>query len=392
MLQVRALMLTSLAMVLGVVSSACASESSGTAATSATTGAAGTAATSVIAATVAAAIGTMSTGAASDSTALVPVSMPDSVPVSTGPESAVPVPVSISVTVTVPVSPPAESTVPISVTGPLDCGEMVSGNHQVDVGGVARGYVVDSPPGLDRSAAAQRAPVIVLFHGFNSNAEQVLATSGLDHLGPDHGVVVVAPQGIGSPTSWHIGDPSVGDTEFTDRVLELVRASPCIDPAKIWLAGFSAGSAWTGVYGCAHTEGIAGLLMHSGLAPPICPAASTPDLMIVHGTADPVVPFGGGAQTVDTASVQLRSVPESTADWASKAGCDALPAITSAGEHVEIAMWSGCVGGRTVSLQAVDGLGHIWSGGPGAPGLLNPGCVLVQRLTGAADPVAACLR
>ncbi|MCU1395064.1 MAG: hypothetical protein JWM34_3492 [Ilumatobacteraceae bacterium] len=275
-----------------------------------------------------------------------------------------------------------------TTAAPLDCGAITAGAHDVVVGGVSRSMVVASPPQpID-------APVIVLFHGFNSTAEEILATTGLDHLGPDHGVVVVAPQGIGSPTDWHIGDPSFGDTEFTDRVLQLIRASPCVDPTRIWLAGFSAGSAWTGVYGCAHTTsasgGIAGLLMHSGLAPPICPAASTPNLMIVHGTADPFVPFAGGAQTVGASTVQLSSVPESSAGWAAQAGCETTPVTEAAGPHVEIVTWSGCAGGHTVSLQAVDGLGHEWSGGPGSPDTLNPACVLVERLAGATDPVAAC--
>ncbi|MCU1399290.1 MAG: hypothetical protein JWN62_2399 [Acidimicrobiales bacterium] len=364
MVKMRALTLAWFAVGVSVVSSSCASES--------TTGASTTVGSTKLTIPAPATAGSTSasTAAGSTSTSTSTPTAPTTTSVRAAPTS-------------IPDSVPAAM--------PVDCAEMVSGDHDVEVGGEARRFVVAAPAGLDRSAAAQPAPVIVLFHGFNSTAEEILVTTGLERLGPDHGVVVVAPQGIGSPTSWHIGDASFGDTEFTDRVLELVRASPCIDPAMVWLAGFSAGSAWTGVYGCAHTEGIAGLLMHSGLAPPICPAASTPDLMIVHGTADPVVPFAGGAQTVDSDSVQLSSVPESSAGWAATAGCDASPVITSAGAHVEIVTWSGCLGGRTVSLQAVDGLGHTWAGGTGAPDVLNPGCVLVQRLTGAAAPAASCL-
>jgi len=267
---------------------------------------------------------------------------------------------------------------------------MTTGHHELEAAGHPRSFEVAAPDGLGTGSGTRTAPVIVLFHGYLGAAGKILQTTGLDRLGPAHGVVIVAPQGIGEPTSWHIGDDSFGDTEFTDAVLALVRASPCVDTTAIWLAGFSAGSAWTGVYGCTHADGIAGLLMHSGLPPAICPGDRTPNVMIVHGTADPVVPFTGGAQPVGGSAVVLAPVPESAASWATTAGCGADPTVRSVGDQVSITTWSGCAGGRTVSLQAVTDLGHSWSGGRDAPGLLNPGCVLVETLTGAADPVAAC--
>ena len=56
----------------------------------------------------------------------------------------------------------------------------------------------------------------------------------------------VREQAIGEPTGWHIDQPEFHDSEFTDAVLAQVHASQCIDPDTIWLAGFSAGSAWAG--------------------------------------------------------------------------------------------------------------------------------------------------
>ena len=293
-------------------------------------------------------------------------------------------------------SAPAPTVAPTTTLAPTttvaserDCGAMTTGEHAIDVEGVSRTFEVVAPELLSRPAS-RLAPVVVLFHGFASTAANIIAKTGLGALAPASGVVLVAPQAVGEPTGWHIGQPEFRDGEFTDAVLAQVRASQCIDPDAIWLAGFSAGSAWTGVYGCSHTEGIAGLLMHSGLAPPICPADSTPDIYIVHGVADPVVPFSGGSQTVGTGAVMLQSVPESAAGWASTAGCGADPSTRTVGGRDTITTWTGCHGGRTVMLQAVADLGHFWSGGSEAPGTLNPGCVLVRMLSGADDPVAEC--
>jgi len=266
---------------------------------------------------------------------------------------------------------------------------MTSGAHEIDIDGEARTFEVVAPPLLSEPDG-QRAPVIVLFHGFASTAANMIATSRLGEMAAAHDVILVAPQAIGEPTAWHIDQPEFHDSEFTDAVLTEVRASQCVDPDAIWLAGFSAGSAWAGVYGCSHTTGIAGLLMHSGLAPPICPADSTPNIYIVHGVADPFVPFTGGPQTVGTGTVLLQSVPDSAAGWAATAGCDAAPSTRTVGDRDTITTWTGCRGGRTVAFQAVAGLGHAWSGGTDAPGTLNPGCVLVQMLSGASDPMAEC--
>jgi polyhydroxybutyrate depolymerase len=266
---------------------------------------------------------------------------------------------------------------------------MTSGVHEIGVGGVVHTFEVVAPTGLSQPGR-RRAPVIVLFHGFASTAANIIATSGLGEMAAANGVVLVAPQAVGEPTGWHIDQPEFNDGEFTDAVLAQIRASQCVDPDMIWLAGFSAGSAWTGVYGCNHTDEIAGLLMHSGLAPPICPADSTPNIYIVHGVADPFVPFAGGSQTVGTGTVLLQPVPESAAGWATTAGCDETPSVRSVGDQDTITTWSGCRGGRTVMFQAVAGLGHAWSGGSESSATLNPGCVLVQMLAGAGDAVAEC--
>ncbi len=280
-----------------------------------------------------------------------------------------------------------------TVTG-VDCGELTNGTHHVTIAGRDRTFEVRVPEqfGIIGPAGAARlpAPAIVLFHGFIGTASAIVDTTGLGVLAPESGVVLIAPQGIGDLTTWHIGDDSWGDVELSDHIVQLLRSSPCVDPDAVWLAGFSAGAAWTGVYGCSHTAGIAGLLIHSGLPPAICPADSTPNIMVVHGTADPIVPFDGGPQAVEGSTVDLQPVPESAAAWAAVAGCDPSPAVRDVGEGSTISTWSGCAGGRTVSLQAVEGLGHQWSGGFDAKQHLNAGCVLVQALTDDPDPVATC--
>jgi polyhydroxybutyrate depolymerase len=236
----------------------------------------------------------------------------------------------------------------------------------------------------------------VLFHGFSSTAELGAAYTELSRSAPEAGVVLVAPQALGDPSSWRILDPSGADRAFIDRMIAEMAASACIDESRVWLAGFSAGSAMAALYGCLRETPVSGMMLASGLAPPLCPADATPDVLITHGTADPVVPFGGGEQTINGTSVALDSIPASAAAWAEKAGCDEEPDVRTVGDDVEVRTWLGCSGGTKVELSIVEGGGHTW---PGAPvESLGPttrtyeaSCVLLRNITGAGgDAYEAC--
>ncbi len=196
------------------------------------------------------------------------------------------------------------------------------------VAGEDRSYRVALPDDF-----SEPAPVLAMFHGFTSNIEAMAANTGLAESGPAAGAVVVFAQAAGDPSSWRLIQGFDKDQAFLDAVLEQVTASDCIDSERIWLGGFSAGSAFTGRYGCAAPDRFEGLLMASGLPPPLCPEETdSPRILVVHGTADPVVSFEGGSQPVNEATIELASVPESTGQWAERAGCDATASEQSVGE------------------------------------------------------------
>jgi polyhydroxybutyrate depolymerase len=248
-----------------------------------------------------------------------------------------------------------------------------------------------------------QSPLLVLLHGFAADAIEFTAATGLDRLAPTAGVVLAAPQGIGDVATWHIGGPDdplvASDVDFLSSLVDELIASPCIDPDNVWLAGFSAGSAYTGVFGCAHVDRFRGLAMVSGLPPAICPADANTSIQITHGVDDPVVPFTGGEQTVsDDASVELDGVPESAAGWAEVAGCAEPEQLTFGDtDPSSVTAWRDCAGQAEVSLLAVSGLGHVWAGSdtpggldPGTP-IIDAGCVILHAMTDAdGDRFASC--
>lgn len=305
-----------------------------------------------------------------------------------------PTPTSSTTTSSTSTEAPVTATTPPTTTFSIDCGLEAGagtiGERAYDL------YLPDQVGSADNPTGLQ-SPLLVLLHGFAGNGAEFAATTGLDHLAPDAGVVLAAPQGIGEVPTWHIGSPDdslvASDVGFLGTLVDDLIASPCVNPDNVWLAGFSAGSAYTGVYGCSNVDQFRGLAMVSGLPPALCPADANTSIQITHGTDDGVVPFGGGEQTVsDSGSVELDGVPASAAGWAEAAGCG-VPDHLAFGDinPSSVTAWRNCAGQAEVSLLAVTGLDHVWAGGE-SPDFLKPitpivdaGCVILHAMTDAAD-------
>lgn len=274
------------------------------------------------------------------------------------------------------------------------CELPAAGTRTVEVAGTPRTFDVYPP---SAPAAPGTTPTLVLFHGFNSSKEQMVALTGLDEQAPAAGVLLVVPQGTGAPAGWNALAGFEQDAAFVDALLAEVQAPSCVDRDDLWLAGFSAGSAFSAVYGCTHAGRVTGLGLVAGLAPAICPPEDTPNVVITHGTADPVVPFVGGDQAVGATDVALASVPDSAAAWANRAGCTEQPTADQVGTDVAVTRWTGCAGGSTITLEAVDGGGHAWPGAvePVALGrttqTVSTSCVLLAAIADPAlDPLPDC--
>ena len=276
----------------------------------------------------------------------------------------------------------------------VTCTLPAAGTHVVVVDGVERTFDVYPPLA---PADGEPLPTLVAFHGFNSSKEQMVALTGLDVQAPAAGVLLVVPQGAGAPAGWDVLADFEQDRAFTDALLAEVQEATCVAGGDLWLTGFSAGSAFAAVYGCRDAAAVTGLGLVAALAPAICPPEDTPTVLITHGSADPVVPFGGGDQAVGEAKVALGSVTESATTWATRAGCGPDATTETVGADVTVTRWTGCAGGSTVTLQVVDGGGHAWPGAvePVALGTttqtISTSCVLLAAIVDPArDPFPDC--
>jgi polyhydroxybutyrate depolymerase len=86
-----------------------------------------------------------------------------------------------------------------------------------------------------------------------------------------------------------------------------------------------------------------------------------------HGTADPILPFGGGtgtanlSQLLDDTEATPAPIPTVVQDWAARDGCDTRSVATDVADQVVLRHYR-CPAGTDVQFYVIAGGGHTWPG------------------------------
>ena len=130
--------------------------------------------------------------------------------------------------------------------------------------------------------------------------------------------------GQGDPASWNTSqDVTIADdVQFANDLLDKLQKELCIDPERIFAAGFSNGGAMAQRLACASPERIAAIATIAACTPI---AGRTVPWVAFHGIDDPRVPFDGGPVA---GGGTLQPVRRVVSDWARELGCDALAQIS----------------------------------------------------------------
>ena len=236
--------------------------------------------------------------------------------------------------------------------------------------GHRRVVIVHLPNGY---SGAGRVPLVLNMHGSGSTAAEQEAFTGMDATADAEGFIVAYPQALlpdRSGFDWNvpgvsrIGDRPVpkdaaNDVDFLTRLVGILEQRYCIDPSRVYATGFSGGARISSQLACDASNTFAAVAPVSGLRHPTpCPATRPVPIIALHGTADPVDPYGGHGQAYWT-----YSVPQAAADWARQDRCS--PSGTShVGAGFTLVVYDGCGDGSAVELYSITGEGHEWPGGP----------------------------
>jgi polyhydroxybutyrate depolymerase len=193
-----------------------------------------------------------------------------------------------------------------------------------------------------------------------------------------NGFIAVYPDGYAN--SWADGrgqDPAdqagIDDVGFLAEVIADVQARDHTNPQRVFVTGISNGGFMSITFACRRADLVAAIAPNAGSMSPSVASSCRPSravsVMNIHGTADPLVPYRGGAvhgRGGVSYAVSQRLV---LADWTRVDGCGGIgvpqrqPSTTNDGTSLVITTAIGCPVGITVQLWTLVGGGHTWPDG-----------------------------
>jgi polyhydroxybutyrate depolymerase len=289
--------------------------------------------------------------------------------------------------------------------------------EKVIVDDVDRTFMVRLPPGFNPQ---QHYPVVILLHGMNQDADDMERLTRFDELADKDGVIAVypfalhgrwnvgvhpeehpmmpmgprrRPYGGGYPGGGYPGGGYPGggggppggggnrepeherrpaeadDIGFLNAMIDQLTAKFSADPARIYAAGISDGGFMSLRAGCALSDRIAAVAAVGAAMPKnmVCVPSRPLSLVLIDGTSDPVVPYGGG--TEHNLHLKTLSAEESAKSWARIDHCEEKPEQSKESGHgkgsmeTKIDTFHGCGQNAAVVLYSIKGGGNTWPGG-----------------------------
>ncbi|HEU4322463.1 MAG TPA: PHB depolymerase family esterase [Roseiflexaceae bacterium] len=263
-----------------------------------------------------------------------------------------------------------------------------SGDHKrtLTVDGRERSYLVHIPSSYDGSTPY---PVVLVFHGGGSNAEQLVAYSGMNETADRNRFIAVYPNGTGETVQgiavllWNGGPRQPGgevagvdDVRFTRALLDDLATVVRVDERRIYASGMSMGGIMVYRLASELSDRIAAIASIAGpMGTATCDPTRPVSVLHVHGTADEAVPFNGGVGRLDQSGTDFYSADYSIQAWVRANGAnptptvEALPDTADDGTRVSRQTYGGGKDGTEVVLVTIEGGGHTWPGRDFGPGM-----------------------
>jgi polyhydroxybutyrate depolymerase len=187
-----------------------------------------------------------------------------------------------------------------------------------------------------------RAPLILALHFAGGTGAQMEEATRYTPQAARAGFAVAYPT-ASENNFWSID----GDLDKLAKTLDAVERVACIDRSRVYVSGISNGGFMASVLACRMAGRIAAAALFAPGVTGIgnCSPARPISVLEIHGTADPIVPYGG--------------IPAFVAGWARRDGCSSRSTARRQSATVTVFRWPGCRGGAQVQHLRLTGGKHI---------------------------------
>jgi polyhydroxybutyrate depolymerase len=204
---------------------------------------------------------------------------------------------------------------------------------------LSSGGLLVVPPGDGANARA----LVLAFHGAGGTGEDIRAELQLEEPA-DGGAIFVYPNAPAG--TWNVTAKNP-DAARVGKLIQQVSALYCVDPQRIYAAGFSAGAVFTLFLGCNVPGSFRAIGTVAGADNRFDVSCCKPGLsaILIHGTGDDAIPFPSGLASAQGIAARDRCSPGAQPDGAhcSAYACPSTAAVDFCqwpGMH-EVPFWAG---------------------------------------------------
>ncbi|MBI4243884.1 MAG: esterase [Planctomycetes bacterium] len=229
-----------------------------------------------------------------------------------------------------------------------------------------------------------KLPLVIVLHGGGGTAEGTqnkLTKRKFDQLAETEQFIIVYPEGYkkgwndGRESGQPAAEENIDDTEFISKIIDEVSKEHPINAKRIYATGISNGGFMSLRLACELSDKIAAAAPVTATMSEYlmenCKPAEPVSIMIINGTADPLVPYDGGeVELFGLKRGKVSSTSDSIKYWIKNNKCNETPASTKEIDNfpkdrtkVVIQTYLDDKNNNEVVLYKIEGGGHTWPGG-----------------------------
>jgi polyhydroxybutyrate depolymerase len=247
--------------------------------------------------------------------------------------------------------------------------------ESINVGGTARTFTAQLPAG-------KPAPLVIVLHGNAQSGEDVATRTSWPQVARREKFAVIFPDGLNR--AWAdlrpadtraLRTPPEGtdDVAFIARLIEKFVGDGAADPKRVYVTGISNGGAMTMTMACKRADLFAAaasvIFNLTDESAGACQPSRPVPMLIMNGTADPLIPYEGGRGTSRFAIDGYWSTEKTLDFWRHVDGCEEQDAASTDlddrdpdDQSTVTKISSKCPAGMDVLLYRINDGGHRMPG------------------------------